>query len=249
MPGPQHFPVSLAEAAARATAEASRRWARAATSPGRGGRIVTAATLAWQAAYPIAYAHGYTALASRAVIAFEEFGQRLGSVAPNHGALVRELVESARSARPRHDPAPQPPQRVLEVAAIAALNRRDGATAPASITEAVHREAVIEGGLHGALTAAGDIATGWRTRTNSTALTTRVGEATLAEHANTILAALNRAFSTDWITEADSPPPSPPALAHSSFAIPATGATAVAVATPTATTVGEVVPARWRGRS
>jgi hypothetical protein len=238
MPGPPQYPASLAEAAARATAEASRRWARAATSPGRGGRIVTAATLAWESAYPIAYTHGYTTLASRAAAAFQDLGP-----------TARELVEAARGASPYHDAAPSPPRRVLEVAAIAALNRRDGATAPESITEAVHREAVIEGGLHGALTAAGDIATAWRIRANSTALTTRTGQVTLAEHANMTLAALNRAFSADWVTQADPPPPNPPALARSSFAIPATGATASAEASPTATMVAAIIPARRRGRA
>ncbi|MEJ3743143.1 hypothetical protein WEI85_07640 [Actinomycetes bacterium KLBMP 9797] len=249
MPALPQYPASLTEAAARAAAEASRQWARAATLPGRRrGRIVTAATLAWDAAYPIAYAHGYTALATRAAATFQELANGPATDRAQRDA-VRQLVQTAHAARPRHNAAPPPPRRVLEVAAIAALNRHDGQSAPQAITEAVHRKAVTEGALHGALTAAGDITTTWRTRTPGPVMATPLGEVTLAEQVNTSFAALNRDLVSEWSSRADQPRLTQAALAHTSFAIPATTSIPSAATPPTALAIEATVPARGRSRS
>src|SRR5204863_3558475 len=102
--------------------------------------------------------------------AFDSRHHRRDAAAQTHPAAVRQLVEIAQAAQPRLAAAPPPPRRVLEAAAIAALDRLDGRTAPEAITQAVHREAVKEGGMHGALSAALDITAGWRAWTDRAAL-------------------------------------------------------------------------------
>lgn len=224
MSTPQSYPARLAEAAARAAAEAARQWERAATKPGRGGRIVTAATLAWNAAYPLAYAHGYTMLAVRAGAAFEDLHDHLDAAQRPQRAAVRRLVEAAREVRPRHE-AMGPPRRVLGIAALAALDRRDGQTAAEAITEAVHREAVMEGGIHGALSAAEDIRSDWRSRTDSAVRAVQVGSLTLAERVDAALAEANRDFVTDWVASAGRRGSTPAEVARASFAVPVTAPT------------------------
>jgi hypothetical protein len=221
------YPADLDAAATRAATQASARWAAAATAPRRGGRIVTAATLAWDAAYPIAYGHGYHPLAGRAATTFTDLQQQVhrtpGLPAPIGGA-VGDLVRIAQAARPASSPGGPPPRDVLGVAALAALDRLDGRTAPDAITEAAHRQAVRYGAMQGALAAAADIYSDWRARTDPQILSIPVDGSPLEERVNATLGRLNRDVVTALVNEATAAVRSAPQVARSSFATPATTA-------------------------
>jgi len=216
----QRYLSALTQAAVRATAEAERLWAARAASPGRRYRIVGAARLAWDAAYPIAYTHGYTAFATRAAATVEDVLHRDPAWATAPRNALRLLTQAARDARPGKNPPPDPPPSVLEEAAIAVMNRRDGSTAPAAITAAVHRQAIIYGGMHGALAAATDIDIAWRARLGRPTLAAPVGSVSLGERVNALLAELNRDTVAVWMTRTAEP--TPLSLVRASFAAPAT---------------------------
>src|SRR5262249_11566677 len=153
-------------------------------SPRRGGRIVTAATVAWEAAYPVAYAHGYATLAHWAAEHFHDMHDRLTLAQPAQrqaAEAVRRLIDAAESAVPRRVTAAQPPRRVHEIGALAALDRLDGRTAPEAIAHEVHQYAVRVAGMHGALTAAADINIAWRSHIDPTDLSIPVDGVTLVE--------------------------------------------------------------------
>jgi hypothetical protein len=209
---------------------------------------VTAATLAWDAAYPIAYTHGYTTLADRAAAASEALRHHPDATTEGQQAAARHLVEIVQSIHPRLGAAPPAPRRVLELAAIAAMDRLDGRTAPEAITQAVHREAVKEGGMHGALTAADDIHASWRATADSAALVVAIGEMTLEQHVKASLATFNRDFITGWVANAGEAAATPVALAGASFAAPAL-ANPVADASPPVPPGPAAASSRHRSRS
>ncbi len=269
MPAPPPYPLELVEAAARATAEAARMWAWSETVRRPRGRIVAAAGLAWDAAYPIAYVHGYTTLACRAASEFDRLHYSLrdaGAAFEPAAAAVHRLVEAALVVEPRLPAEPTPPagsatagpatlagltepvgaapsartargttpdrvaglgygaaplmpHRVLKVAAAAVMDRRDGCSAPEAVTQAVHREAVRHGVVHGVLTAAGDIYRRWRTHVGGDSSTVPSGQ-TLAEHVNQRLHELDRDLLVGWIAAGRQPIETPAALAGASFTAP-----------------------------
>ncbi|GGM88154.1 hypothetical protein ACFFX1_34295 [Dactylosporangium sucinum] len=130
--------------------EATRHWQRATSTPGRARRIVTAARLAWDATYPPAYTYGYASLASHAAGAFDTLRRRFDLSELQH-AEARRLIELAGLPARRQQAPTAVPRRVLEAAAIAVMDRRDGRTAPEAVARAVHREAASQGGTDGAL--------------------------------------------------------------------------------------------------
>ena len=242
------YPNALTEAASRASAAATRAWEQAAMTSRRGGRIVSAATIAWNAAYPVAYRHGYLALASRAAAAFSELQQQPAVVGTPQADAVGSLARLARRAQPPPMSAPPPTRRVLAVAAIAALDRLDGRTAPQAVTAAVHREAAKEGGIHGVLTAAADLTVGWRRHVDTALLATAKAGVTLEEHINRTLAGVNQDVIANWVMQGQRLAPTAASLAATSFAEPVTGHnTAPEIPHPPAPVV--FVAARRRSRS
>ena len=247
-PPPADPTAALAAAAARATAEASRQWERMAASPRRGGRIVTAATVAWQAAYPIAYTHGYTTFAHWLAEHIHDIHSHVstpGSARRDVAAAVRRLIDVAQAATPGQVAVPQPPPRVLETAALAALDRLDGRTAPQAITHDVHAYAIRVAGMNGALTAATDIRNEWRGQTDRSTLAAPLDGGTLAGWVDATFATVNREFITPWVSAPVDVAAKAPALARASFAAPATADTPPA-ATPPQAQPGTVIALRRR---
>lgn len=214
MPTPG-YPSELAEAATHAASQASARWVAAASTPRRGGRVVMAACLAWNAAYPIAYKHGYRTLVDGAIEAFTELQQRSRgdpTTAP-HDALC-ELVGIAQRVCPVTDAQSPIPREVLELATMAALDRPEDQTAPEAIAKAVHQEAVRCGTLQGVLAGAADITINWRARVDPALL---AGRSLLAECVNATLGQLNRHVVTTLLLGTGR---GAPQLARSNFAVP-----------------------------
>ncbi|WP_238005864.1 hypothetical protein KZZ52_41655 [Dactylosporangium sp. AC04546] len=217
--------------------EATRQWQRAASTPGRARRIVTATRLAWDATYPPAYAYGYATLASHAAGAFDTLRRRFDLSDAQH-AEVRRLIELADRTAPRRQEPPAVPRRVLEAAAIAVMDRRDGRTAPEAVARSVYREAASQGGTDGALRAAEDIYGGWRMWVDRATLHSPVGEKTLEELLNTTFAASNRDLITEWTARCRRFDPAPAAVAGASFTPPpAESLLSVTRTTPTAPVV------------
>ena len=222
MSTPRPYPIALTEAASHASAAATRVWQQTATTSNLLARTVSVTRIAWNTAYPVAYRHGYLTLGSQAATEFSELQQRLTVADTRQGDAVGNLARLARRIQPQPTPPPPLSRRVMTVAATAARDRPDGITVPEAVTAAVHHEAANEGGIHGALTAAADLAIGWQQHADSAVRAMASAGMTLEEHVNATLAGLNQDVISNWVGQEHRPAPTAVSLAAASFAEPVT---------------------------